>query len=107
MTFPTCQTLFFLASQSRDFNSFAARAKEYDPDGDLANRGVLFSVWLYSQDTSSTKVRDFSGLSRAAFCRKYRLSERTVANWDNGKTYPPDWALDLLCYAVLVEVLDK
>ena len=107
MTFPTFQTLYHLACLSKDFNSFADRAKEYDPDSYLANRGILYSIWLFSVDHSSTKVRDLSGLTRAAFCRQYGLQERTVTNWDNKKTYPTDWALNLLCYAVLQQVLEK
>lgn len=104
MTYKTFDHLYAMACGSRDFNEFAERAKDYE---DLAMRGILFSIWLFSVDHTSTKIRDFSGLSRAAFCRTYGLQERTVTNWDTGKTYPPDWALNLLCYAVLEEVLEK
>lgn len=107
MTYSTFQTLFQLACLSRDFNEFADSAKEHDPDGYLANRGILYSLWLFSVDHSSTKVRELSGLSRAAFCRQFGLQERTVANWDMKKTYPTDWALNLLCYAVLQDVLES
>lgn len=107
MTYPTFQTLLSLASSSKDFNAFADRAREYDPDSRLANHGVLYSIRLFSVDRSSTKVRDLSGLSRAAFCRQYGLQERTVTNWDNKKTCPPDWALNLLCYAVLQEASER
>lgn len=90
-----------------NISTFAGRAKEYDPDSYLANRGILYSIWLFSVDHSSTKVRDLSGLTRAAFCRQFDLQERTVANCDTKKTYPADWALSLLCYAVLQEVIEK
>ena len=108
MTYKVFRELYIHACLSTDFNEFARSAREVDGfTEDLAETGMLFSIWLYSVDTSSTKVREFAGTTRAQFCRDYGLQERTVANWDLKKTDPPEWALHLLCYAVLNRIYEE
>ena len=48
------------------------------------------------QKTRSERIREISGLSRAAFCKKYNIPIRTVEDWDWGKKTPSEWVLDLL-----------
>ena len=108
MTYNVFRDLYSCACQSPDFNAFSKNARTLEGfTEDLADTGMLFSIWLYSVDTSSTKVREFAGTTRSQFCRDYGLQERTVANWDLKKTDPPEWALHLLCYAVLSRVYEE
>lgn len=105
ITYKTFRDLLFMACHSKNYNEFLDRAKQVETFTDeMLSTGILFQIWLYSVDESSTKIRDFTGMTRAQFCRTYHLPERTVTNWDAKKTYPADWALDLLCYAVLSDV---
>ena len=46
--------------------------------------------------TESEKIRKLSGLSRAAFSRKYQIPIRTLEDWDAGKSTPPMYVLALL-----------
>ena len=46
--------------------------------------------------TESEKIRKLSGLSRAAFSRKYQIPIRTLEDWDAGKSAPPLYVLNLL-----------
>lgn len=48
----------------------------------------------------SEEIRKLTGLSRAAFCRKYNIPIRTVEEWDAGRMTPPDYLLELLERAV-------
>ena len=105
ITYGQFHELFFYACQSRTFPEYMDRAKQLDfYDEDIVATGILFSIWLFSVDHSSTKIRDFTGLSQKEFCSKYNLPKRTVSNWDTNKTYPGDWALNMICYAVLSDV---
>lgn len=51
--------------------------------------------------TRSEEIRKISGLSRAAFSRKYNIPIRTLEDWDAGKSNAPEYVLDLLERAVL------
>ncbi len=105
MNFKTFSDLLFAALSARDYNEFLKFAKKEESfTEEMMTTGVLFRIWLYSVDRSSTKIREFTGMTRAQFCRTYRLPERTVTNWDAKKTFPPDWTLDLLCFAVLTDL---
>ena len=105
MNFKTFSDLLFSALSARDYNEFLKFAKEEERfSEEMMTTGVLFRIWLYSVDRSSTKIREFTGMTRAQFCRTYRLPERTVTNWDAKKTFPPDWMLDYLCFAVLTDL---
>lgn len=42
------------------------------------------------------EIREISGLSRAAFCRKYGMPVRTMEDWEAGKRIPPEYILDWL-----------
>jgi len=51
---------------------------------------------MSEEKTRSEKIREISGLSRTAFCKRYNIPLRTVEDWDWGKKVPSDWVLDLL-----------
>ena len=44
----------------------------------------------------SQEIRMISGLSRAAFGRKYSIPIRTLEDWDAGKSKAPEYVLNLL-----------
>ena len=48
----------------------------------------------------SRNIREISGLSRAAFSRKYKIPLRTLEDWDSGRNTPPEYVLKLLERAV-------
>jgi putative transcriptional regulator len=50
--------------------------------------------------TRSEEIRKISGLSRAAFCRKYNIPIRTVEDWDAGRAEAPEYVMKLLERAV-------
>lgn len=105
MTYKLFHDLLFYAMTSRDYNEFVDGAKKlHDWDDSLMSTGVLFSIWLYSVDHTSRKIRDFTGLSRAQFARDYGIPVRTLENWDLEKASPVPSHLDLLCFAVLNDV---
>ena len=45
---------------------------------------------------TSVEIRALSGLSRAAFSRKYGIPIRTIEDWDAGKKHPSGWVMALL-----------
>lgn len=49
---------------------------------------------------TSREIRELSGLSRAAFARKYGIPIRTLEDWDAGVRNPPEWTMALLERAV-------
>lgn len=51
---------------------------------------------MKEEKTRSEKIREISGLSRTAFCKKYNIPLRTVEDWDWGKKEPSGWVMDLL-----------
>lgn len=42
------------------------------------------------------KLRRTTGLSQRKFAKKYEIPYRTIENWEEGKTEPPDYVLELL-----------
>lgn len=105
ITYSQFSEFFFLACQSTTITEFMRWAEELEFYSEqIAESGILYSIWLFSVDHTSVKIRNFTGMNRAGFCRRYNLPERTVVNWDQNKNYPGDWVLNLLCYAVLSDV---
>lgn len=51
----------------------------------------------------SLQIRDISGLSRAAFARKYNIPVRTLEEWDSERRKAPEWVLDLLERVVQID----
>ena len=47
-----------------------------------------------------TKIREKTGMSRAAFCRMYDIPIRTCENWESGVRIPPEYVVKLLRRAV-------
>lgn len=45
---------------------------------------------------NSKEIRELSGMSRAAFSRKYGIPIRTLEAWDAGVRTPPEWTMALL-----------
>lgn len=41
-------------------------------------------------------IRESSGMSRAAFCRKYKIPIRTMEDWEAGKRIPPEYVMEWL-----------
>jgi len=50
--------------------------------------------------TRIEELRNMTGLSRAAFGRKYNIPIRTLEGWEYGKRQPPEWLPDLLEKAI-------
>ena len=46
--------------------------------------------------TDSERIRKLTGMSRAAFSRKYNIPIRTLEDWDSGKNKPPQYVVELL-----------
>ena len=47
-------------------------------------------------ENKATEIRELSGLSRAAFCRKYNIPLRTMEEWEAGRRVPPEYILEWL-----------
>ena len=47
-------------------------------------------------EINATDIRELSGLSRAAFCRKYNIPIRTMEEWEAGRRVPPQYVLEWL-----------
>ena len=45
-------------------------------------------------------IRQLSGLTQAAFAEKYHIPKRTIEQWEEERTKPKDYILDLLERAV-------
>lgn len=45
-------------------------------------------------------IRKITGLTQKAFGEKYNIPLRTIENWENGKSIPPVYVLQLLERAV-------
>lgn len=45
-------------------------------------------------------IRKKTGLTQKAFGEKYNIPLRTIENWENGKSVPPAYVLQLLERAV-------
>ena len=45
-------------------------------------------------------LRKATGLSKTEFSKKYNIPYRTVQNWENGTSTPPDYVLELLKYRI-------
>lgn len=43
-----------------------------------------------------TEMRNYIGVSRAEFSRRYRIPLRTLESWEAGVRTPPEYVLDLL-----------
>lgn len=48
-----------------------------------------------------TEMRNYIGVSRAEFSRRYNIPIRTLENWESGKSKCPDYVRQLLERAVL------
>jgi len=46
------------------------------------------------------EIREYLGVSRAEFARRYNIPLRTVENWEGGKSKAPEYLLQLLERAV-------
>ena len=46
--------------------------------------------------TDSERIRKLTGMSRAAFSRKYNIPIRTLEDWDSGNNTPPQYVIELL-----------
>ena len=105
MTYREFLDLYQYACASEDYNEFLHYAQDIGVcDEELLSTGILYSVWLYCEDQSCNKIRELTGMSRAKFSREYGIPVRTVENWELKRTYPSDWTLNLLAYAVMQEI---
>lgn len=77
------------------------------PDEKLVQ--LLKACWTYGQDRTAKTLRDITGLSRAAFARKYRIPLRTVENWEcfgtSSARKAPGYVVDLLAWAVINDIM--
>jgi DNA-binding transcriptional regulator YiaG len=48
-----------------------------------------------------TEMRNYIGVSRAEFSRRYNIPIRTLESWESGKSKCPDYVRQLLERAVL------
>lgn len=62
------------------------------PDGTRINRGHSM--------TRIEEIRHSTGLSRAAFSRKYNIPVRTIEGWEYGNRQPPEWLPGILEKAI-------
>ena len=46
------------------------------------------------------EIRKSTGLSRAAFSRKYSIPVRTLESWEYGNRQPPEWLPEILEKAI-------
>lgn len=46
------------------------------------------------------RLRKLTGLSQTAFGQRYDIPMRTIQNWENGVSVPPDYVIGLLRRAV-------
>ncbi|MBQ8952435.1 MAG: hypothetical protein IJ065_14975 [Eubacterium sp.] len=53
----------------------------------------------------SIDIRNILGISRAEFCRRYKIPPRTVQDWDLGKRQSPEWLMELLERVVIEDKL--
>lgn len=51
-----------------------------------------------------TEIRSKSGLSRAAFSRKYGIPVRTIEGWEYGLRQPPEYLPELLERVVNMDI---
>lgn len=47
------------------------------------------------------EIREYSGLSRAAFAREYKIPVRTLEDWEAERRTPPEYLILLLERAVV------
>lgn len=47
-------------------------------------------------EITASSIRELSGLSRAAFCKKYGLPVRTMEDWEAERRVPPQYILQWL-----------
>ena len=45
-------------------------------------------------------IRESTGLSRIAFCKKYDIPLRTMEEWESGRRTPPEYIPRMLYYYV-------
>ena len=55
--------------------------------------------------TFSELIRNYAGMSRAEFSRKYHIPVRTLEEWDADRRNPSDWVMDLLARVVIDDKL--
>lgn len=53
----------------------------------------------------SELIRNYAGMSRAEFSRKYHIPVRTLEEWDADRRDPSDWMMDLLARVVIDDKL--
>jgi DNA-binding transcriptional regulator YiaG len=46
------------------------------------------------------EMREFLGISRAEFSRRYHIPARTLEDWEAGKRTPPEYVLELLEFRI-------
>ena len=49
-------------------------------------------------------IRKLTGLSQAAFSKKFRIPFRTICDWEAGKRTPPNYVLRMLRYQIEFEL---
>lgn len=42
------------------------------------------------------EIRERSGLSQGAFCKRYGIPKGTLCHWESGERKPPSYVLNLL-----------
>ena len=67
---------------------------------DADNHGENYSVSFEEAEPRTVQIRKISGLSRAAFSRRYNIPLRTLEAWDAEDREAPEYVLDLLERAV-------
>lgn len=58
-------------------------------------------------DNKAAEIRKITGMSRAAFCKKYGIPLRTMEEWEAGRRVPPDYVLEWLERLVKIDFADN
>lgn len=53
------------------------------------------------------ELRKRSGMTQLAFSAYFKISKRTIENWDGGQRKPPDYLLELMEYKLIKEGIIK
>ncbi|MEA5151980.1 MAG: hypothetical protein VB039_05200 [Oscillospiraceae bacterium] len=67
---------------------------------------ALQNIWAYAHTPGFPAILAASGLSLAAFARRYDVPLRSVEDWNAGRREAPRYVLDLLMSAVLGDLLE-
>ena len=75
------------------------------PDGKVVP--LLEDCYAFGIDQSIVNLRKMTGLSRAAFARKYGIKLRSLENWETSASMSarsaPTYVVNLLAYAVVMD----